>query len=387
MRLHLTSEEGFVFSRLDGHTDLKNLCQLTGFDSARIHTIVNRLLDEGALLSDSMPSSFERVHVPRPPLSQEGAPQGDPSSDSSGQKSGPPSENPDDDFDDDDFDDDDFDDDDFDDDDFDDDDFDDDDDDSVDPAKETDGQQDVVHSKDGKTIDLTKLYKSDFSKLPVEQRAELAAKEKHIRLMALCLDPDRSVCRALFKNPHFEMAQARVYAKHQRSVTNLGLLVRRSRYLRDLQVQTQLFRNPQMSESMVRRVIKMKRLAQLYRIAVSQEATERVRQSAKAMLRARFQHGSPEERITLFFKTEGRCLPMIAGLGIDGRTAQLMCTRTYHSRILVQNLAKWPPLPPRVITHLVKQPAVRRQATLRNALLSHPNASRQLKAQFKGKRH
>jgi hypothetical protein len=397
-RVQLTSEEGFVLSRLDGETTIGILTQLTGLSTDRIHVIMNRLMDEGAVSEDDLPDSFDRVHVDRPPMSQN-PPASKPPLPPTGEQESNPDEashphhppdndntNDNDDYDDDD---DDYDydydyDDDDDDDDDDDYDYDDDDDDSEEGADEAEVIE-PDREDEKATIDLRNFYKTNLQHLPLKERGDLASSGSGETLMALCLEKDPSVCRRLFDNRNFDMRHARLIAKHQKSTTTLDVLVRHARFLRDIQVQSHLFRNPMLSETMFHRIVKSKRMAGLYRLAISQEATERVRRSAKNMLRTRFQYGSPEERIDLFFKTEGRCLLMIAGIGIDGRTAQLMCTRSYHSRILVQNLAKWPPLPTRVITHLVKQPAVRRQATIRNALLSHPNTSRQLKAQFKSK--
>ncbi len=73
-------------------------------------------------------------------------------------------------------------------------------------------------------------------------------------------------------------------------------------------------------------------------------------------------------------KTEGRCLTMLMGLPVDSKTTSQLCSRTFGSTLLVQNLARWSPAPPQLIAHLLKQELVRRSPTLRMLLERHPNA-------------
>jgi hypothetical protein len=62
------------------------------------------------------------------------------------------------------------------------------------------------------------------------------------------------------------------------------------------------------------------------------------------------------------------------GLPVDGKTAALLCGRTYTSTLLLQNLARWSAAPPQLIAHLLREEAVRRQPVLRAQLQRHPNA-------------
>src|SRR3954462_7137157 len=49
-RLTLSPEEGFVLSRLDGHTATSHLHALTGIPPERLQPILARLVEQGALL-------------------------------------------------------------------------------------------------------------------------------------------------------------------------------------------------------------------------------------------------------------------------------------------------------------------------------------------------
>jgi hypothetical protein len=61
-------------------------------------------------------------------------------------------------------------------------------------------------------------------------------------------------------------------------------------------------------------------------------------------------------------------------LPVDGRTAALLCARTYASLLLVQNIAHWSAAPPALIQHLLKQAVVQRNPRLKQLLQQHPNA-------------
>ena len=117
-----------------------------------------------------------------------------------------------------------------------------------------------------------------------------------------------------------------------------------------------------------------KRLLELWKLNVSRESTAQARSAVMKVLRARFPQASAEERVELIFTTEGRCLAGLAGIPIDGRTTSLLCARTYSSVLLVQHIGAWAVAPPALIAHLLKQPMVMRQPTLKKKLELHPNA-------------
>jgi len=78
--------------------------------------------------------------------------------------------------------------------------------------------------------------------------------------------------------------------------------------------------------------------------------------------------------VEVLVKTEGRCLASLAGLPVDGKTSALLCSRTYTSTLLVQNISRWAACPPALIAHLMKLELVRRSPQLKLALQRHPNA-------------
>ena len=104
------------------------------------------------------------------------------------------------------------------------------------------------------------------------------------------------------------------------------------------------------------------------------EATAQARSAIMKVLRAKFPQVGAEERVELIMTSEGRCLTGLAGIPLDGRTTSLLCARTYSSVLLVSNIATWAVAPPPLIAHLLKQPVVQRQPTLRKKLELHPNA-------------
>jgi hypothetical protein len=107
---------------------------------------------------------------------------------------------------------------------------------------------------------------------------------------------------------------------------------------------------------------------------MDRDVPEGTRRTAREVMRSRFNTAPAEERVELILTTEGRVLASLMGLSVDGRTAALLCGRTYRSPMLIQNIARWSAAPPALIAHLLKQEAVRRQPQLRMLLQRHPNA-------------
>ncbi len=111
-----------------------------------------------------------------------------------------------------------------------------------------------------------------------------------------------------------------------------------------------------------------------YKVAMDRDVPEGTRRTAREVMRTRFNTAPAEERVELILNTEGRVLASLVGLAVDGKTAALLCGRTYRSPMLIQNIARWSAAPPALIVHLLKQEAVRRQPMLRQLLQRHPNA-------------
>jgi hypothetical protein len=143
--------------------------------------------------------------------------------------------------------------------------------------------------------------------------------------------------------------------------------------LQDTEVQRLLLRNQQTSAPLLQRILSRRRLADVYNATQSRELPERNRTNAMQMLRRRFSEVSAEERVELIMRTEGRALAALSGLSLDGKSAALLCARTFTSAMIVENLARWPATPPPVILHLLKQPLLRQMTPLRALLKRHPN--------------
>lgn len=224
-------------------------------------------------------------------------------------------------------------------------------------------------------------FEDDFHPLEVDKRVQLARKASGEALSALCFDPSPKVITAVFENPRTGLDHARLVAQHHRSGLGLDQLGKRAEFLRDLQVQRYLYRNPQLSVRLLNRIFQTKRMGDVYRLALSREATDRVRSTAKKEFRKKFTSGSAEERVSLIVKGEGRCLVFLIGVPLDGKTTSMLCQRPLVSTLLIQNLARWPSTPPAVLQHMARQPMVVRSPALKNLILRHPNTPSRLKVQ------
>ena len=225
------------------------------------------------------------------------------------------------------------------------------------------------------------LYRERFHPLSPDERAQIATNASGVNLSALCFDPLPSVIRQLMLNPHSGLEQARLIAAHHQNAAGLEFLLAKAELMRDTQVQRLLWRNPQLNEGQLRRLTQTKRLLEVWKLSVSREATSQTRTNTARLLRTRFATAPAEERVELIFSTEGRALAGLVGLSLDGKSTALLCARSYGSMLLVQNLAHWPATPPALISHLLRQPMVVRQARLRTILSHHPNAPADAKGQ------
>jgi hypothetical protein len=218
-----------------------------------------------------------------------------------------------------------------------------------------------------------------LAKRPMDERVALAGRSAGEDLFALSFDKEPDVARALWQNPHASVDHARFGAFHHRSTQGLDFLANRNELARDLAVQRRLLRNPLVGEGLVRKLLGSRRLIEIYKLSLDREAAERTRQVARALLRNRFATTDPEDRVELIWKTEGRSLSALAGMTIDSKTASLICARNVTSLTLVQSFTRFSATPPTVIAFLVKQPLVKRQVHVRNALLKHANCPSEVK--------
>jgi hypothetical protein len=219
-----------------------------------------------------------------------------------------------------------------------------------------------------------KLYETALRQLAPDERATRAKTVEEPELSALCFDPLPAVIHALLDNPRFSLTQARLVAAHHRTPSGLEALAARAALAADAGVRRALLRNPQLSTGLLRRLHGGRRLLEQHKLVVSRDVPEQTRRAARELLRARFSTADAEERVEVIVKTEGRCLSAVAGLPVDGKTAALLCSRTYTSTLLVQNISRWAACPPALIAHLMRQELVRRSPSLKLLLGRHPNA-------------
>ncbi len=217
------------------------------------------------------------------------------------------------------------------------------------------------------------LFETRLHPLPDDARAALASSAGEPELSALCFDPTPSVVRAVLSSPRAGLPHARLIAAHHGNAVGLDALGEKPEILHDAEVQRLLLRNQQTSMPLLQRILSRRRLAEVYNATQSRELPERNRTHAMQMLRRRFSEVSAEERVELILRTEGRALPALAGLSLDGKSAALLCARTFTSALIVENLARWPATPPPVILHLLRQPLLRQMPALRAMLKRHPN--------------
>ncbi len=224
-----------------------------------------------------------------------------------------------------------------------------------------------------------KLFETTLHDLPQEEREQLGRVEGGHVLCALCFDPVPQVINAIFENPQVGFPHARLIARYHRTPQGIDVLFKRAELVRDGQVQRYLLGNPMLQDSHLKRILQSKRLAIVYKWALSRDIPEKNRNKVRQMLRSKWSTAEGDERANLVFSTEGRVLLMLAGLPFDSQTTSLLCQRTYNSMVLIQNLARFSATPPLLISHLMRQALVKRQAHLRTMLLQHANCPSDLK--------
>lgn len=218
------------------------------------------------------------------------------------------------------------------------------------------------------------LFETTLHALTADERCVRAQNAVEPVLSALCFDPLPAVIQALLENPNTGLTQARLIAKHHRNPVGLEAIAAKAAFAADAGVRRGLLHNPQLPQSLYRRLWSGKRLLDQHKTVISREVPEQTRRVAREVLRARFSTGPSEEKAELILKTEGRCLAVLIGLPLDSKTTSLLCARTYGSNLFIQNLARWSAAPPQLVAHLLRQELVKRTPMLRTLLERHPNA-------------
>jgi hypothetical protein len=218
------------------------------------------------------------------------------------------------------------------------------------------------------------LFETRLHPLTEDERKARARGAEDPELSAFCFDPVPAVIKSVMENPRAGLAHARLIVRHHRNPVGLEAVCARAAFAVDGGVRRWLVRNPQLPSGLFRRLWSGRRLMELHKATIDRDIPEGTRRTARELLRQRFSTGPAEEKVELILNTEGRSLTALTGLPVDGKTAALLCGRTYRSPLLIQNIARWSAAPPALIAHLLKQEAVRRQPQLRMLLQRHPNA-------------
>jgi hypothetical protein len=247
-----------------------------------------------------------------------------------------------------------------------------------DDRKDGDGADDEIEEGNHR-----KLYETTLHALPQAERERLAKTASGPTLLALCFDPVPQVVGGIFENPEVGFPHARLVARHHRTPQGLDDVLRRAEFARDAQVQRFLLANPMLNDAQLKKLLAPRRLDVVYKWALSRDLPEKNRAKVRLILRSKWSTADGEARAHLVFSTEGRALTMLIGLPFDSQTTTLLCARTYNSLMLIQNLARFSSTPPQVLQHLLKQALVKRQPHLRMLIAQHPNCPSDVKRKLR----
>lgn len=226
-----------------------------------------------------------------------------------------------------------------------------------------------------------KMFETMFHHKDPTERVALALVASSQELYAFAFDPEPQVVAAILGNDMVGPGHGRFIAAWHPTSAGLEHLGKKHRYLTDPGIQRKLLRNQHTSESLLKRFVQPKRMGEIYGAAVDRDVPLLTRTRVRGILRAKFTQAPPEERVELIVKTEGRCLPLLIGCTFDGRTTQSLASRQYTSTLFIQNLAKFPGTPPMLLAHLIKQPSARRNQAVKRLLLQHKNMPAEAKRQ------
>jgi hypothetical protein len=429
--LKLSAEEGFVLSRLDGATSVKELVALTGLDAGRVESIVGKLSAEGVLEVDDSPDAgppsssrgfgfvstspqtaaanpsssrmqaaapaeahvlldespdvdaelraFLRGEDPPEPPKPEPAPldSGAPAEEGAQEEgegetallAGRPAKKPDRS----------------------------DESDSELAAPESQPQvpeptesdqaleeadKNVTEEEQRNERNYREIYARDYAAMSKDARIKAALEVTGADLMALCLDADPQIIHAVLQNPHSGLDHARMIAFHHRTQVGLEAVAKRTDHLKDALIQRRLLRNPQLPTTILNRIMNPKMMMEIYKTAIDREIPERTRVLTREILRKKFMIASSDEKAALLFKTEGRCLILLVNVSLDAHATQILCSKQNYTVLFIQNLARWSATPPPLLAHLLKTQLVRRNVGLRKMLLKHPNMPSEAKKNF-----
>jgi hypothetical protein len=276
-------------SRVEGQTTVKDLVALTGLPEERVVDIVGRLADAGTLDVEREAPARAEAEQEAPETTEETASDG-----SSGLEEEP------------------------------------------DEAGVTEAiAHEELHSRAYRQI-----YETVYHPMDKDRRVKAAGEVGGSDLLALCFDADAQVVHAVLANSKAGLEHARLIALHHRTQMGLEAVARRGELLKDALVQRRLLRNPQIPASLLHRIVGGRMLLEVYKVAVDREIPERSRLLTRETLRRKFILASSDEKASLLFKTEGRCLQHLANCSLDAHATQILCGKTSYTNLFVQNFAR-----------------------------------------------
>ncbi|HVJ90803.1 MAG TPA: hypothetical protein VM580_13450 [Labilithrix sp.] len=336
--LNLSPEEGFVLSRVDGVTTVKNLVALTGLDETRVFAIVERLAQAGAVevegaspTSDAAPFQAELLA-----FLDDGSAHDDNSTETTETE-------------------------------------------TTEGAGADVDEETVVEREKASEGEYRKIFETVFRPMTKDQRIAEAARAAGAHLLALCLDPDPQVIYAVLSNSRAGLDHARLVAFHHRTSVGLEMVAKRAEIVADAIVQRRLLRNPQLPATILNRIASPKPILEAYKLAIERDIPERTRTMMREILRKKFMLSSSDERAALLLKTEARCLVLLSNCSLDAHATQILCSKQTYSTLFIQNVARWSATPPALLSHLLKNAVVRRNQGLRKMLLKHANTPSDIK--------
>lgn len=227
--------------------------------------------------------------------------------------------------------------------------------------------------------DARKLYHAKYRELTVEEREALAKSGDEKVRAALAHDPLPRVITSLMENPNFSVVEARIIAREHPSGQGLTLMCGRAKLLADPEVRRRLLKNGHATQGIIALVLRGRPLATIHQVGISHDVPENTKTFARSELRRAFGERSPDEKVALILKTEGRVLSLLVGVALDGRSISMIIARTAMSTMLIRSFAQWPTSPPPILAHMMKLPQVQRDKSLQQALMRHPNLPSALK--------
>jgi hypothetical protein len=249
-------------------------------------------------------------------------------------------------------------------------------------APENETQEQLVERENRNEADYRKIFMTVYAEQSRDFRVKAALEVTGSDLLALCFDPDPQIIHAIVQNPHAGLPHARMIAFHHRTQIGLESVAKRNDYIKDTLVQRRLLRNPQLPTTILNRIMNSKMLSDIYKTAIDREIPERTRVMVRDILRKKFMLASSDEKASLLFRTEGRCLILLVACTLDAHATTILCSKTNFTVMFIQNLARWSATPPALLSHLLKLQVVRRNVGLAKMILKHPNTPSEAKKNF-----